>query len=282
LNGDSRFKNKEGGHRGKRSFPYKIELFLPPTSKNNHITIIMSVCEFCNTDFKYKKQYQEHIVCCEFIHARGKERNANVDLADDQIPSQRMMYELLKNLMLKNQQLEAHIEELKKFVKKEKTKINVIEYLSSHQYPSMDYSEMMKMMVVQTKHLDAVLSGNIIDGVCSLFADIEPQYFPIAAFSHKNSFYVYKDTMWQEFPGTSINAMFDILSNRFMKAYQVWEKSRPELAIDTEEVQKQKMIWLRKIIGTSMADEYKYRRFSTWIYEKLKRNIKTIVEYEFD
>jgi hypothetical protein len=67
-----------------------------------------------------------------------------------------------------------------------------------------------------------------------------------------------------------------------MKAYRTWERSKPELNVETEEVQKQKMILLRKVLGTSMNDENKYRKFGTMMFEKLKKNVKNIVEYEFD
>ncbi len=236
-------------------------------------------CEFCETGFKYKKQHDEHAVCCEFVDKKKEELKDNIDLTDDAIPSPRIMYELVKHLMVRNQHLEKEVEELRKFVKREKSKINVIEYLNNHHFPTIDYPQMMKMLVVQPRHLEAVFEGNIVDGVFALFDGLE---LPITAFSHKNAFYVYKEASWHEFPQISMNAMFDILSNRFMKAYRSWERSKPELNVESEDVQKQKMILLRKVLGTSMNDENKYRKFGTMMFEKLKKNVKNIVEYEFD
>jgi hypothetical protein len=138
---------------------------------------------------------------------------------------------------------------------------------------------MMKIMVVQSKHLEAVFEGSIVDGVFGLFDNLD---LPITAFSHKNSFYVYKEASWHEFPQVSMNAMFDILSNRFMKAYRSWEKSRPEFNVETEDVQKQKMILFRKVLGTSMSDDNKYSKFRSLLKTKLEKNMKNIVEYEFD
>jgi uncharacterized protein YeeX (DUF496 family) len=242
----------------------------------------MYICEFCETQFKFKKQCDEHSVCCEFVDKRKDELKTNIDLTDDVLPSPRMMYELVKHLMVRNQYLEREVDELRKFVRREKSKINVIDYLNNHHFPSMDFPEMMKMLVVQSKHLEAVFEGNIVDGVFALFIDLDIHSIPIAAFSHKNSFYVYKEASWHETPQVSVNAMFDILSNRFMKTYRNWEKSKPEFNVETEEVQKQKMILLRKVLGTSMNDENKYRKFTSFLFDKLKKNVKNIVEYEFD
>jgi len=236
-------------------------------------------CEFCETEFKYKKQHDEHVICCEFIDKRKDELKENIDLTDDAIPSPRIMFELVKHLMARTHHLEKEVDELRKFVRREKSKINVIDYLNNHHFPTMDYPEMMKMMVVQPRHLEAVFEGSIVDGVFALFDNLD---LPITAFSHKNSFYVYKDASWHEFPQVSMNAMFDILSNRFMKAYRSWERSKPEFSVETEEVQKQKMILLRKVLGTSMSDENKYTKFGRLMFDKLKKNVKNIVEYEFD
>jgi len=186
----------------------------------------MYICEFCETEFKYKKQHDEHAICCEFVDRKKDELKINIDLTDESIPSPRIMYELVKHLMVRNQHLEKEVEELRKFVKREKSKINVIDYLNNHHFPIIDYQQMMKMMVVQSKHLEAVFEGSIVDGVFGLFDNLD---LPITAFSHKNSFYVYKEASWHEFPQVSMNAMFDILSNRFMKAYRSWEPTTPSL-----------------------------------------------------
>ena len=237
------------------------------------------ICKFCDTAFKFKEQHDEHVACCEFMDERKTELKENVELTDDPIPTPRIMYEILKHLMAKNQSLETEVKELRKFVKREKGKINVIDYLNNHHFPTIEYADMMKMLQVQPKHLEAVFEGNIVDGVFALFDGLD---IPIAAFSHKYAYYVYKESSWHEFPQVSVNAMFDILSNRFMKAYRAWEKSKPELCGESEDVQKTKMMLMRKILGTSMSDENKYRKFGTLLFDKLKKNVKSIVEYEFD
>lgn len=76
-------------------------------------------CKFCDTAFKFKEQHDEHVACCEFIDKRKTELKENVELTDDPIPTPRIMYEILKHLMAKNQSLETEVKELRKFVKRE-------------------------------------------------------------------------------------------------------------------------------------------------------------------
>ena len=135
-----------------------------------------NICKFCELEFKTKTKLATHIVCCEFVNKKRGD-----------------IYEVVKHLMKQNQQLENEVEKLRKFVEREKIKINVIDYLNNYQFPSLEHQEFIKTLVVHPRHLEAVFEGNIVDGVFALFADLDPQTVPITAFSHKNLFYVYKD-----------------------------------------------------------------------------------------
>jgi hypothetical protein len=42
------------------------------------------------------------------------------------------------------------------------------------------------------------------------------------------------------------------------------------------------MILFRKVLGTSMSDDNKYSKFRSLLKTKLEKNMKNIVEYEFD
>ena len=64
-------------------------------------------------------------------------------------------------------------------------------------------------------------------------------------------------------------------------SYNRWAADNPELQKDNEETQKLKMQYKRKILGTYMSDEIKYKKFNTHIYDCLKQGIRTITEYEF-
>jgi hypothetical protein len=89
-------------------------------------------------------------------------------------------------------------------------------------------------------------------------------------------------------------------SNLFMGAYKRWEKTQltektqlvqseqseqlgqlVQMPEENEDIQKQKMIFMKKVLGTYIGDEYKYRKFSGWLFDHLKQNVRNIVEYEF-
>lgn len=245
-------------------------------------------CERCFTKFKNKKQFDEHIVCCEFIRGRAVEINNKASFINDPIPNNRMLYETLKNCMFRIQHLEAENKELHKFVQRERRKIDIIDYLKMR-YPILvtDFSSMVggPLKDIQQKHLEAVFAGTIVDGVVALVTDLidcSKDNFPICAFSHKpHTLYVYDRQQWSEMPLGDINNLFDLLSNRFLGTYTRWEQKRLEFMVETEDMKLQKMDFMKRILGTYISDEAKYQKFKSFLFNKLKQNVKNIIEYEF-
>jgi len=245
-------------------------------------------CDFCATHFRSKRQFSEHVVFCEFMATRSVERNTNMNLVEDRIPESRMMFEGMKSCMSRLKKLEEENKELSKFVHRERRKIDMIDYLKMR-YPvvPMDFSSVADFLKdIQQKHLECVFAGNIADGVCLLVGDFLDANMvsglPICAFSHKAGvFFVYNKQVWSECSACILNDLFDLISNRFLGAYGRWEQKRSEYILETEDVKKQKMEFMKRILGTYLSDEVKYKKFRSFLFEKLKQNVKSIIEYEF-
>ena len=244
---------------------------------------IFYTCSHCNCDFKHKPQYLEHIVSCKFIKKRAKERNTVLDLEDDDIPNTRMLYELVKNFAYECDKLKNEVKKLQAAARRDKRKIDIVQYLNANQKPETTYKKWYKSIEVKKEHLDATIDRNIVSGVCSIIQDFlnNIQNLPIAAFSHKhNIFYMYESNVWIMMTEEEVNSLFDILSNKISKAYNKWEASLPENG--TEESENKRNAYKSKILGNSICDETKYRRFTNWLFNHLKKNVRGITEYEFD
>jgi hypothetical protein len=246
-------------------------------------------CKHCYREFKYKSQYSEHISACEFLKTRAKDRNTNLELEDDDIPNERMLYELMKNLAFRCQNLEKEVKDLRQAARREKRKIDVIQYLNAHQVPQTTYKKWRTSLEIKQSHLEATTEGNIIMGICRIIQDAlitatSITALPIAAFSHKhNTFYIYEENAnWTIMNEDAVNRLFDTLSNRMLKTYNKWEDTQPDLILETEESQNKKNYYKSKMLGLSICDETKYRKFTNWLFNHLKKNIKGITEYEFD
>ena len=234
-------------------------------------------CSLCFVDFRTKTQHKEHVLCCKLI----KDRTAD-DMPNDRIPNARIMYELVKNLSAKCDRLETELRALKSSATREKHKINILDYLNETRIPTLTQKTWLKELTVQPKHVEKALENKIINGIFELVDDAirDDPNLPITAFSHKRGrFYVWKEDAWEETKPGFTNELFDTLAFRFLRAYTKWELGKPELNARTEEAQKYKMMYM-KLLTT--RDEVQYKRFSAWLFERIKQNVKKIVEYEFE
>lgn len=247
-------------------------------------------CDECDTYFKYKRQCDEHTITCAIASKRLKERRENIDLKDDAIPNPRLMYELLKIAMSKCTALEQEVEQLKKIAYKERKHIDVMDYLHKYVQHMGEYNTFMNdMRDIQKPHLDAVFNGNIVDGVIALISGSNS--IPFVSFSHKPGvIYTYIESedmppQWIPFVdnnnGISVGKMFDILANRFISAFTTWSKTVPELNEDTEDSRNKKIVLTKKVWAMYLSDDFKHQKFKSWLYNHVKRDAKSIVEYEF-
>lgn len=234
-------------------------------------------CNLCFVDFRTKTQYREHVSCCKLI----KDRTL-ADVPNDRVPNPRIMYELIKNLAAKCDRLETEVRLLKNTSAREKRKINLVDYLNETRIPTLAYKPWLKELAVQSRHVEKALENKIVNGIFELVDDAltDDPNLPIASFSHRRGrFYVWKDDAWEETKPGFINELFDSLAFKFLLAYTKWELTKPELNARTEEAQTYKMMYMKLLTS---RDEIQYKRFSGWLFEKIKQNVKKIVEYEFE
>jgi hypothetical protein len=244
---------------------------------------IIYTCSCCSRDFTHKPQYSEHIISCKFLKERAKQRNTVLDLTDDDIPNNRMLYELVKNFAYECEKLKNEVKKLKDAARRDKRKIDIIQYLCANHKQETTYKKWQKSLEIKKEHLDATIDRNIISGVCSVIQDCLPNLhnLPIAAFSHKhNTFYMYESQTWTMMTEDAVNSLFDTISNKISRAYNKWEASLPE--DNSDETENKKNYYKSKILGNSFCDETKYRRFTNWLFNHLKKNVRNITEYEFD
>lgn len=261
------------------------------TITDNEINTVVWTCKYCFIEFTNKPCWEEHKICCEFMYERAKKRNTtHINNPDDKIPNERMTYELIKHLMYECELLKKKVKDLQDRTQKQRRKIDIMAHLQQqHQQPDQTFIAWIKTIEIGRSHLEATIDRDIIKGVCEAIGDLLEitDNAPITAFSHKhNVFYVYETgesdiATWKILSDTLLEQVFDILSNRIYKAYTKWEETDPTLQKETEEVQNRRTFNRQKVLGNTICEETKYRKFKNWMYVNIKKNVSSITEYEF-
>lgn len=248
-------------------------------------------CKHCFKVFTLKNDYDEHIITCGLIKKRKDLRNAQLDRIDDKIPDDRMMFELIKILAAKCDKLEDEVRRLRERTQREQRKIDILQYLNQQlTQPPKTFKVWLKEIQVHHEDIETTIENNIIKGVCNVLESvIYEDHIPVTAFSHKkNIIYVYdyvspdsNKADWTIMTENMQNSLFDTLSNRMLKAYNKWESEQTSLAQETEANINIKTKYRQKILGLTICEETKYRKFALWMYNALKKSAMHITEYDF-
>lgn len=246
-------------------------------------------CKYCFKDFRLKSDYDEHIITCKLIKERGKKLRNELDRIEDDIPNSRIMFELIKILATKCDKLEDEVRRLRERTQREQRKIDILQYLN-HQAasPPKTFKTWLKEITVSNEDIEITIQNNIIKGVCSVLeSKIYEDNLPLTAFSHKrNIIYVYDYVSsdsdkadWTIMTEQMKDNMFDTLSNRMLRAYNKFISEQNNL--ETEANINKETQYRQKILGSSICEETKHRKFAIWLFNVLQKSAMHITEYEF-
>ena len=106
-----------------------------------------SYCSFCGKGYKTRNRLEKHATLCEIIHKTKNNKKIVIE-EEDEIPSQRRLYQLLLELGQKYNRLEEKVEEMRVWVDKKKKKINVIEWLNTNVIPEIKFDNLIEKIVI--------------------------------------------------------------------------------------------------------------------------------------
>jgi hypothetical protein len=253
-------------------------------------------CKHCDLTFGFKTQYNDHIMCCDYLKTVFYPRKNNLfdyTLEREKKPDE--LFALIQHLFSRQVKMEKELNLLRAYVRKDKKKMNVLDYLNKEVRPTMDFDEWRKTVRIEGKHIEKVFEfGNTIcDGVIDSVADIlkscgidetsesrgdNPFILPIACFVIRpGEFYLYRNSKWEKDTGL-IEQFYENMTNRFIPAYTSWLAS-PNYAqwIATPEHTNHDIANLMmRILGGTASDKPKIKKFKNWLYHLLKRDLTTV------
>lgn len=158
-------------------------------------------CPYCFNKYKLKKNLNSHVALCKEYHRIQTDESPN-----ESLPSPKILYRMLKDLIINQQNLEKEVLFLKNKLNIQQKKDIILwlnettnRQLTIHENIKMGFSKWSSIFTIQQKHLKSVFEGGITDGIQSVlldkinsFGEREPKDIPIRAFSQKpGHLYIY-------------------------------------------------------------------------------------------
>ena len=252
-------------------------------------------CTWCGKGYKTRINLEKHTILCELIHKSSKKRaNKNNDDYDDicdDLPSPKKMYQMLLELGYKYSKLEEKMDEVNKFVIKKKKKINVLEWLNSNIVPSLVFENLIDKIKIIDSDIDFLLENNFLETInvvlsrfLYLESDLESDFIPLFAFVQKtNIFYAFVEGGgWMELPKDKLCLFLMRVQMKISKAFHEWKKQRTTRIRDEESFAILCDKTVIKIIGNEFKQDSTFGKMRSYMYNKMKTDMKAMVEYEFE
>ena len=254
-------------------------------------------CTYCYRKYRKKENYEKHLSCCEFFY---RSRMVHADIIYEPLPSQRELYQLVKELAYKCDKLEQKIEKMETANRNIHRK-QITDYLKEYT-PHTSVNQWLNQIEIQEKHLITVFENTIIEGLKQVIQDHIFNNFtlPFCSFQNKNNtIYIYNndddhnEAKWYIATNKELDKIISTISYKFLQAFVDWKQTNllstnyydeeegdsstieQEIAEQiAEDLKKKQLMYMMKINGNRVHGNYNFSR----IGEDVKRNeIKTLL-----
>jgi len=283
-----------------------VNIFDLPTKISKDIC-----CAQCGKGYKTKTNYEKHLILCGII-SKGNQRSNDEEMLDN-LPSQKMMYKMILELGQKYNRLEEKMNEVNKWVVKKKKKIDVIEWLNTTIKPEYIFDELIDKTYVTDANIEFMFNNTVYDTYNSilenpllenpllenpLFKKVEQKFGstfdkgcvdvqPIFAFIQKPGLlYAFVSNegggVWAELPRDKLIRFLKLIHLKITRALFDWKKNHLDNIYSSDSIATMFDKTTNKLMAIDFKQEHTLSRFKNIMYSRLKTDVKTMIEYEFE
>jgi len=221
-------------------------------------------------------------ITCKTIEERKKENDAI-----DKTPPIHELYDIIKQLVNKNEILEKKVDKLSSWVNNNKKKINVIDWMNENKHLNTNFDNWLNSLEISANDMELVFNYNFCEGIRFIFIrifDNNDSELPIKAFDQKEGIiYVYdgNENGWIVMTPEIFERFFIKLTKGLMFQLKIWQdKNRSkicdngftEIYVDN----------VKKITGGDLTKEQQYVKIKKMLYSQIKINLKNVIQYDFE
>ena len=250
-------------------------------------------CTFCLRSYKEKFNYDRHVSVCKFLSQTPRQQDNEIELSSEIIPSTKEIFQLVKHLSIRVDKLEKENQQLKQ---QQNKKINILEWLNKSDNKPIITFEVWIIDTILPKIIDTletVFHNDLTPAIIKLFNDCIDQndfeQLPICSFAKKNSqIYVYdkdrgdnNNVKWIALTNKEIDKYIDYISNHYISVFiNDWYKPNQKNIEESEHYKNLYAEYYQKVLGGTISKETRNAKVKKFIYNKLKKTITTVIEYE--
>jgi len=265
---------------------------------SNNLKKTKSSCIYCNKQYTNKTSLEKHMLLCCILYKSKRQLKIEEEETEN-LPSHNKLCFIVQELTLKMKKLEEKLEIQEKFINKTKKKINVLEWLNSNIFPSIDINDYINNKItVKEEEILFMMNNTFHDTLDKIFSENFEEKSnttstplpinPIFCFvQNPSKFYIYSNTntntkTWSEVTKQECIKIFNIIYSKIFKKLMEWKNANEEQLNKSEQLDNLYLKTMGKLMSIDFKNETILSKAKTSLYNKLKTDMKQIIEYEFD
>jgi len=230
-------------------------------------------CPSCGKEYKRQIFFDNHLSTCQKYNFAKLNRDDEVDNS--------YLVKYVQELSRKYDHVVSELDKLRKYVEKTKRQINIPDWLDNKYLCQTNFKEWIKELSLSDDYLTVVFNNDLIAGftkIISDYFDIEDENIPIRCFDQKkNTFYVFQDR-WKVMTLKEFEFIVSSINSKIIYLLKEWQdEHRSLIEFNDDRYQRNVM----KVLGGNMSQEFINSRVKNMLFNKLKFNLKEVVEFEF-
>ena len=240
-------------------------------------------CVNCGKGYKTRCGLDKHLILCELVHKIkcGKKVTEEPEL---EIPSPKIMYQMILQLAEKYQKLEEKTTEMNKWVVKKKKKMDVVVWLNDSVKPEYEFEGIADRVIIDDSDVEFMLDNSLHETIYRvLFRVLEEHVVPVFAFTQKSGIlYMYEKEQWTELSVDRLIRLLNICQRKISKAMLDWKKKHKDeiYASDAFATRYDKAVL--RLMNIEFRESGQFNKAKNAIYNRFKTDAKTVIEYEFE
>uniref|UniRef100_A0A6C0BWC0 Uncharacterized protein n=1 Tax=viral metagenome TaxID=1070528 RepID=A0A6C0BWC0_9ZZZZ len=248
-------------------------------------------CKYCGKHYTRTQYLKRHELAClmkqQVTQKSKRVVDADAEEEEDVMPIS-VVSLIVKELVVKMAKMEEEIVMLKKWANKEKTRVNLVDWLTEHEtaHQTATFVEWYKKtMIITRQHLELVFKYDIIQAIPYIFENLigtETANIPIKCFEQKASvFYVFgAERTWVALSLQDFAKFVEHIHNKIIIENIKWQKENKHMLEDDAQY-KEYLENNLKVLATKYDADYMCSQIRNKLFNYLKYNLNSVHEYEF-
>ncbi len=247
-------------------------------------------CKYCGKHYTRTNYLKRHELACmmrqQVVRKSKHIISADAEEEEDVMPAS-IVNKIVTELVVKMAKMEEEIAMLKKWANKEKTRVNLVDWLTEReQQPDTDFvTWYKKTFSITRQHLELVFKYDIMQAIAYIVENLvgtDTDKIPIKCFEQKvNVFYVFSvERKWSIMTSAQFAAFVDHVHNKLIIENIKWQKENKDM-LESDSQYKEYLENNLKVLATKYDADYMYGQIRNKVFNYLKYNLNSVHEYEF-